>query len=178
MNRRDFLKFNFNGEKPPVRPPGARLEPEFIETCTRCSDCLDACPEAIIIRGPGKFPEIDFSKGGCTFCNDCAAACPEGALISFHQGSFAWDLRAEIQPACLALASITCRVCGDACETEAIHFKSRPGGVTEPQVDLDTCTGCGECLSVCPAAAISITRKTQSSTNGDQPCQSSISVAC
>ena len=40
----------------------------FVDDCTRCGECLAACPEKIIVRSTGGFPSIDFAKGECTFC--------------------------------------------------------------------------------------------------------------
>lgn len=62
---------------------------------------------------------------------------------------------ARIGPACIALAqNVVCRSCGDACETGAIRFPPRVGGVALPTLLSGSCTGCGECVAACPAGAI------------------------
>ncbi len=63
---------------------------------------------------------------------------------------------AVIGDRCLARHGIVCRSCGDACEARAIRFPPRLGGVAMPLLDSDACSGCGECISVCPAVAISL----------------------
>lgn len=57
---------------------------------------------------------------------------------------------------CLARLGIVCRTCGDACEPRAIRFPPRLGGVAVPVLDVEACTGCGECVQLCPAVAISL----------------------
>jgi ferredoxin-type protein NapG len=44
-----------------VRPPGALPEPSFLATCTRCDDCVAACPKWSI-RKAG--PELGASMNG------------------------------------------------------------------------------------------------------------------
>lgn len=45
-----------------LRPPGALAEPAFLDACTRCGDCIRACPaQCITVRGdegPASFPHI------------------------------------------------------------------------------------------------------------------------
>jgi ferredoxin-type protein NapF len=60
---------------------------------------------------------------------------------------------------CLALSGIACRTCEDACEPRAIRFQARPGGHYHPSLDALLCTACGECVKVCPATAIALTRQ-------------------
>lgn len=178
MNRRDFLTGYFGPRRDSIRPPGALPGDEFTAACSRCAACTEACPEHIIVRGSGRFPEINFSQGGCTFCNACAAACPDGALVEFDTDTVPWDLKAGIGDTCLAVNAVTCRVCGDACTSAAIRFKLQPGGVVRPQINSKTCTGCGECVAVCPVQSITMHRQSPAIANGDTPCPSSTSVAC
>lgn len=46
---------------------------------------------------------------------------------------------------------IPCNPCIDACPFEAISKESL---TTPPEVSYEKCTGCGECISVCPGLAI------------------------
>jgi ferredoxin-type protein NapF len=63
---------------------------------------------------------------------------------------------AIISDLCLAEAGIVCRSCGDACGTSAIHFRPRIGLPPQAIVNEAACTGCGECVAVCPGAAIAL----------------------
>jgi formate hydrogenlyase subunit 6/NADH:ubiquinone oxidoreductase subunit I len=61
---------------------------------------------------------------------------------------------AEIGRACLARHDVSCQLCRDACDAGAIRFSYASGRVPLPLVDFDRCTGCGECVPVCPVNAI------------------------
>lgn len=153
--RRALLKGRPSDAGPaPARPPWAR--PDFEEACTRCAACASACPEGILIRGDGGFPEVDFGRGACTFCAACREACPEPAFDPDLEPP--WPLVAEIGPACLARAGVHCQACGDACGEAAIAFPPRLGGPPVPRLAAAACTGCGACLAACPAGAIAISR--------------------
>ena len=140
---------------PAPRPPWAATEHTFVERCTRCEACLAACPEGILVRGDGGFPEVRFIQAGCTTCGACASACEPGALL-LRPGQAAWLWRANIGPACLAFNKVECRVCGEMCEANAIQFKPSLGSVASPTLDLSLCTGCGACVSPCPTQAIAM----------------------
>lgn len=72
---------------------------------------------------------------------------------------------ATIGPDCMAYAqNAVCRSCGDACDAAALRFSPRLGGAALPVVLAERCTGCGDCLSVCPSGAISLTFMQQVST--------------
>jgi ferredoxin-type protein NapF len=137
------------------RPPWAQPEDRFVDLCTRCDDCLKACPTGIIIRGDGGYPTVDFSRGECTFCADCTRACQSGALRPAEQQP-PWQLRAQIGGQCLQEKGTECRICGDYCEPRAIRFLPRPEGSSQLLFDTAACTGCGACQAPCPAAAISV----------------------
>lgn len=57
---------------------------------------------------------------------------------------------------CLPHRGVVCRSCGEACEAGAIVFTPVAGGVTQPRLNLDRCTGCGDCENICPVDALSL----------------------
>lgn len=158
-SRRAFLGIRRSGNGDIVRPPWALRNAAFLENCTRCDACIDACPTHLLVRAGGGYPEADFTSGrapqGCTFCGDCLSACKDGALEKIA-GQAPWSLQAVIGESCLAARSVVCRTCGEACETRAISFPPRLGGVSLPQLDVAACTGCGACLADCPTQAIAM----------------------
>lgn len=148
--RRSFLK----GGRPVAneqRPPWT--SDDFVDSCTRCNNCITACPEGILQKGDGGFPRIAFEHDGCTFCEECVRAC-DAPVFDLSREAFRW--RADIRDSCLAKSNIHCQSCQDACETEAIRFLYSPGRVPHPEVDVDSCTGCGACVAVCPQDAIGL----------------------
>lgn len=63
---------------------------------------------------------------------------------------------ARIGSACVEPKGVSCRRCGEACDADAIRFRPIGGGIAAPTLSADACTGCGDCLSVCPTSAISL----------------------
>jgi ferredoxin-type protein NapF len=137
---------------PPLRPPWALAEAAFTAACERCDKCIEACPEKILTAGASGYPEMDFARGGCSFCAACVEACPGTALTKNGHGP--WSIVARFAPSCLSLQGIICRLCEESCETRAIRFTPLYGGLAMPQVEAAECSGCGACVSACPAQAI------------------------
>lgn len=154
VSRRGFLAGR-GRDAVSIRPVGALPTSLFLETCTRCDSCISACPEGIIVRGSGGFPEIDFGRGACTFCDSCTEACDTGALVPDAE----WPWRAVVEDSCLSASGVACRVCEDQCEATAIRFRLIPGGRSQPRIDIAGCTGCGACVAPCPADAIRLDRR-------------------
>jgi ferredoxin-type protein NapF len=155
LSRRGF----FRGRPRPrveLRPPWAVPEAGFIDRCTRCNDCLKACPQKILVVGDGGYPTVDFKLGECTFCGDCVSACLPKALLRQESEQIAWSCKANISEDCLPRRGVECRVCGDFCDTRAIRFTPRSGGSPLPEIQSEKCTGCGACVAPCPGVAISI----------------------
>jgi len=156
LNRRAFLrgrssKFDLGA----IRPPWSIEISQFAERCTRCDECIKACPENILFRGDGGYPEVNFQHGECTFCSHCADACQAKAFKVKHTDpKDAWQLNVSIKDSCLSLNAVVCRACGDSCPEGAIRFSLQVGGISSPEIDSETCTGCGECLYVCPKNAV------------------------
>jgi ferredoxin-type protein NapF len=143
------------GKEPVIRPPWSIAEQQFIKQCTRCDQCIKACPTKIIERGRGGFPVINFNKGECDFCEQCVKSCHEHAFMPTNDTP-AWNYVVSIAPTCLAMNKVVCQSCADQCEQRAIRFKFAPGGISKPVLNSDSCNGCGACIAPCPVNAITI----------------------
>ncbi|MCK5903196.1 MAG: ferredoxin-type protein NapF [Cocleimonas sp.] len=159
LGRRAFLRGRSpRYNKTAIRPPWSRSIDSFIEHCTRCDDCAEACPENIIIKGDGGYPEVDFSRGECTFCKQCVEGCTADAFSTKNNTiNSAWALQAKVLSTCLSINKVTCRSCGDHCDAGAIRFQLKVGGVAIPIIENEHCTGCGACVYVCPSKSITLT---------------------
>ncbi|QEL63704.1 ferredoxin-type protein NapF [Oryzomicrobium terrae] len=176
LSRRHLLFGRFRqaaqgGGPSPLRPPWSLAwsgdDRAFTRACSRCDECLKVCPPAVLRRGDGGYPEIDFSQAGCSLCRECAKVCPSGAFVAAAAtGGDAqpWDLRVDFGSACLPRSGVECRSCGEHCEAGAIRFRLRAGGPPLPELDGDACTGCGECVAVCPVGALAPRRLSSFST--------------
>lgn len=132
--------------------PWVKSEQQFIAECTQCGDCLSACPEKIIVKGDGGFPNINFNLGECDFCGKCALSC---SLPLFDEiTTIPWLIKAQISDECLANKNVYCRSCAESCETQALSFQIGISSV--PNIDIAVCTGCGACVSPCPTQSITI----------------------
>lgn len=155
VSRRQFLRGNLTGRDSAIRPPWAVAENEFVARCDQCSECVAACPSHLIEAANNGLPFMNFLKGECDFCNACARACATGALVYRDEANQPiWSLAATIESTCIAFNGVVCRTCGEHCETTAIRFVHLVGRGAMPQVDLERCTGCGACVSVCPVKAV------------------------
>ena len=81
ISRRQFLRGNFSGSNTVPRPPWALAEAAFASACTRCGDCINACPQHILVLDREARPTLDFGRGECTFCGKCVDACQPQALM-------------------------------------------------------------------------------------------------
>lgn len=158
LGRRALLRGRPRPEPAPLRPPWAAAG--FAEACSGCGDCLAACPDAILVRGAGGLPEVDFARGECSFCGACAEACPEPAFDPARDPP--WSLLPTLGEACLAAGGVLCQSCGDACPEAALRFAPRLGGVPRPALDAEACSGCGACVSACPVDAVAMAPRRES----------------
>lgn len=138
---------------PVHRPPGAIDERSFLAGCTRCGECISACPVGAIVLAPAKFreaagtPMIDPHRSPCVMCADtpCISSCEPEVLRAEQplQMGVAW-----VQTmACLAHTGTFCTVCSERCPVDGA-IEVHDG---KPKIREGVCTGCGVCASVCPA---------------------------
>lgn len=133
-----------------ARPPFAVAEPLFFKQCTGCSDCISACPYALILLKEGKASiEIDFSA--CDLCGKCAEICTTGALSLTVPADT--GLRPNIDYSCVRQHAQSCLFCETACKMTALSFNPTS---RKMQLDNQKCNGCGECKTVCPQNYISL----------------------
>jgi len=156
-SRRNFLRGNITNRVQNTRPPWSQTEALFLKKCNQCNDCLEACPEHIIARDADGYPFISFSHTGCTFCAECLESCRTGALQGLRSDiDQAWSHSMRISERCLSVSGVVCRACGDHCDEGAIQFTLLAQGRSLPEINSRSCTGCGQCIPVCPGNAISI----------------------
>jgi ferredoxin-type protein NapF len=164
-SRRDFFKSfakplkQIQKDESPlvVRPPYGLSESLFQSKCPACVDkaCVASCDEKIVFIGDDGIPQLNFASSGCTFCDDCASSCEAGVLDIEHEqysSKIAADFVINIQ-GCVAHNSVICFSCKEPCIDDAILFN----GMFNPIIDMDLCSGCGFCISVCPVDAIECT---------------------
>ncbi len=84
----------------------------------------------------------------------CVLVCEQPIFRSLEEEP--WAHKVEITTQCLTENRVECRSCQDSCPMNAIRFRLQLGGVAKPILDLESCNGCGACLSVCPTKAIKI----------------------
>jgi len=159
VTRAQFVRGDIGGRNKVLRPPWALPEHEFVEQCQRSGACIAVCPERILEKGRGGFPQVNFARGGCTFCGACVEACKNGVYRKDGQDNpqgVAWRLKALVKPSCLAFSQVVCRTCGEHCPENAIRFPPVLGGAARPEVNPAQCTGCGACFAPCPNGAIEL----------------------
>ncbi|MCK6473613.1 MAG: 4Fe-4S dicluster domain-containing protein [Planctomycetes bacterium] len=154
-------------ELPFLRPPGALPEPQFLEACTRCDDCVAACPHMAIRKAGGEFgdalratPIILPRLAACRLCLHwrCIDVCRPQAL---RRPAERKDVRmgmARIEAKkCYAFQGQPCDYCVSKCplKRDAIAFDEN----RRPVVNEDGCVGCGVCAELCPGEAIGIFAK-------------------
>jgi MauM/NapG family ferredoxin protein len=140
-----------------LRPPGALPEVAFLAACTRCGECVSACPPHIIQVVPTSgglaagTPYLDLNRSPCLACPDmpCAQACPTDALTVPADGWTSYRLgRLEFLPErCVTFRGQSCRACADACPIgEAALVMDESG---HPVLKHEGCVACGICIRAC-----------------------------
>ncbi len=169
-----------------LRPPGAITEEDFLKACTRCGECVTACPyDTLKLAEPGDnkpigTPFFEPRKIPCEMCTEipCVPVCPSGALdiksVSTLDEESKKD-KLDINKArmgaaiidkknCVAFWGIQCDLCYRACplmdEAISIEYErnERTGkhAFLKPVVNTEVCTGCGLCEAACITEKASI----------------------
>lgn len=166
----DYNYWDPSGERI-LRPPGALPEPGFSDTCSRCGDCVKACPAQCIRIDPdaaGGLPHIVARESPCVVCDDlsCMKVCPTGALQlvdgreQIQMGYAITDhgrcLRGEgyaVYDDDSTLQGEDCQLCVTQCPRGEDALGLDGHGTVEVR---HGCIGCGVCEQVCPTEPTSI----------------------
>jgi ferredoxin len=143
-----------------LRPPGAAEEGQFQALCTRCGNCVRACPAGILRMDLGSSgaaglltPVLRIGPGYCREdCHECTKVCPSGAIARLtlaEKSRHVIGLAAIDKRRCCPWAGLReCDTCVSICPTEAVdNFMINP---PLPVVIENKCNGCGKCEMVCP----------------------------
>ncbi|MDA0748802.1 MAG: 4Fe-4S dicluster domain-containing protein [bacterium] len=144
------LDKNFN--KAVVRPPGSVAEPQFLERCIKCDQCIRVCPTNVLqpalleagLEGIWT-PVMNMRMGYCELnCTLCGQVCPTGAIqkISIAQklgigeftdlGPIKTGTAFYDRGRCLPWAMDTpCVVCEEVCPTSPKAIFSREVELTD-----------------------------------------------
>ena len=157
----------FTKRVPLLRPPGAISERAFLQACTRCDKCSNACPKDAIQKVPRKMgflimdtPYIDPIKVPCVMCDDlpCISACEDEALLPVPGGPMDVEIGYAIldKKKCQSYGHTFCQQCIIDCPI--------PGAITQnreqqPIFHKDICTGCGVCVRSCSTVNIPVAIK-------------------
>ncbi|MBN2270015.1 MAG: 4Fe-4S binding protein [Sedimentisphaerales bacterium] len=147
---------------PSLRPPGALDEATFVGLCTRCGNCIRACPHGIIERNLGEkgwagilTPVLSFENDYCREdCTRCTEICPAGAIIRIppdEKSNVRIGLPRVDMDICLLSEDKECSACMRWCPYEAISYIfSKESYSLIPVIDPKKCNGCGACQTACP----------------------------
>ena len=157
VSRRQLIHGVLSDNRVEFHPPWSIDPLKFVELCNRCDACIDSCPQHILKKNDQGYPIVDFSASGCNFCAACAESCKTGSLsLMAFIGENPWLVKARITKSCINYSGIVCQICANACNDSAIHFRINSDAAVIPEIDLDACTGCGECYRHCPKKAIQV----------------------
>ncbi len=143
---------------PRRRPPGAVEETLFLERCTRCDACREACPHGAVLEyteasgsplahTPVLRPEVR----ACEMCEGfpCAVACEDGALVVPDMPVWKLGEVRVVEERCLTHLGPECGACVDLCPEDLAAIALVDG---HPVVDEPACVGCGRCIRACPTS--------------------------
>jgi len=158
-----------------IRPPYALPELEFLLTCTRCGDCISACPHQVIFPLPANVgaeiadtPALDLHNKACHLCPEwyCLKVCQPRALRlpqpknnDDNQESTAFEDTSELIPIplprlallkidekqCLPYKNTECAACRNACPVKGAMVWD----FEKPRIIKELCVGCALCRVAC-----------------------------
>ncbi|MCP4897409.1 MAG: hypothetical protein GY906_10595 [bacterium] len=138
-----------------LRPPGA-IDPDdaFLEACTSCMACAEACPTSSLVAVPtpthDALPVLVPSRKPCYLCDGlpCVTACEDGALVQPTDTAQVRIGLARVNPNhCITFCGEICNRCFKACPFPNVAIMQIGG---RPLVMSGGCTGCGLCEFACP----------------------------
>lgn len=139
------------------RPPGALPEVGFLAACTRCAECVAACPPKAIRTVPSSgglaagTPYLDLRRNACIACPDmpCATVCPTEALSVPADGWQGYRLGSVrlVPERCVTFRGTPCQACADACPVGDRALVMDEAG--HPVLKREGCVGCGVCIRAC-----------------------------
>ncbi|MCB9533087.1 MAG: 4Fe-4S dicluster domain-containing protein [Myxococcales bacterium] len=146
------------------RPPGALVETSFLVACTRCGECVKACPVDAIqlldgnagVAAGTPFLDVNARKP-CVVCEDapCMPACPSGALRVIDMRDAVMGTATIDRNRCRPwTGGGTCDRCVKACPFVGDAILADEQG--RPYIDPRHCIGCGVCRAACPTFPKSI----------------------
>jgi len=142
-----------------IRPPFALPELDFLLACSRCNQCIEACPHDVIFPLATRLgaevvgtPALDLLNKACHLCTDwpCVESCEPKALRlpEPDEGNHPWPKLAMATintEACLPYLGPECGACRDVCPVpDAMHWEQE-----KPLLNETLCTGCGLCRDAC-----------------------------
>jgi len=116
--------------------------------CIGCSQCVDICPNECMfmkkiddpVLGKIERPGVDYAR--CLFCGLCVDICPTDAI----QETGEYELSSYDREGM--------RYQPEALRNDSYPVKEPKQSVIHPALDLDKCTGKGECAKACPVKCI------------------------